>query len=108
MGVGRDGEKAGKSQVRAVVEKEGERPGGGFGEQERGQSEATGGREGGSAGVFAQVHRGSLLIPAPSLPQIKVEEDFGFEADEALDSSWVSRGPDKLLPYPTLASPPFD
>lgn len=40
--------------------------------------------------------------------QIKVEEDFGFEADEALDSSWVSRGPDKLLPYPTLASPPFD
>lgn len=39
---------------------------------------------------------------------IKVEEDFGFEADEALDSSWVSRGPDKLLPYPTLASPPFD
>lgn len=42
------------------------------------------------------------------LPQIKVEEDFGFEADEALDSSWVSRGPDKLLPYPTLASPPFD
>lgn len=42
------------------------------------------------------------------LPQIKVEEDFGFEADEALDSSWVSRGPDKLLPYPTLASPSFD
>lgn len=41
-------------------------------------------------------------------PQIKVEEDFGFEADEALDSSWVSREPDKLLPYPTLASPPFD
>ncbi|XP_006868176.1 PREDICTED: TCF3 fusion partner [Chrysochloris asiatica] len=40
--------------------------------------------------------------------QIKVEEDFGFETDEALDSSWVSRGPDKLLPYPTLASPPFD
>nr|ACE79077.1 TCF3 fusion partner homolog (predicted) [Sorex araneus] len=40
--------------------------------------------------------------------EIKVEEDFGFEADEALDSSWVSRGPDKLLPYPTLASPPFD
>ncbi|XP_021023390.1 TCF3 fusion partner isoform X1 [Mus caroli] len=39
---------------------------------------------------------------------IKVEEDFGFEADEALDSSWVSREPDKLLPYPTLASPPFD
>lgn len=41
-------------------------------------------------------------------PQIKVEEDFGFEADEALDSSWVSREPDKLLPYPTLASPSFD
>lgn len=41
-------------------------------------------------------------------PQIKVEEDFGFETDEALDSGWVSRGPDKLLPYPTLASPPFD
>ncbi|XP_052568064.1 TCF3 fusion partner isoform X3 [Peromyscus eremicus] len=40
--------------------------------------------------------------------EIKVEEDFGFEADEALDSSWVSRGPDKLLSYPTLASPPFD
>ncbi|KAH0511117.1 TCF3 fusion partner-like protein [Microtus ochrogaster] len=39
---------------------------------------------------------------------IKVEEDLGFEADESLDSSWVSRGPDKLLPYPTLASPPFD
>lgn len=44
----------------------------------------------------------------PELAPIKVEEDFGFEADEALDSSWVSRGPDKLLPYPTLASPPFD
>ena len=47
-------------------------------------------------------------MPHSRLPQIKVEEDFGFEADEALDSSWVSRGPDKLLPYPTLASPPFD
>ncbi|ELK32904.1 TCF3 fusion partner like protein [Myotis davidii] len=42
------------------------------------------------------------------LLEIKVEEDFGFEADEALDSSWVPQGPDKLLPYPTLASPPFD
>lgn len=41
-------------------------------------------------------------------PQIKVEEDFGLEADEPLDSGWVSRGPDKLLPYPTLASPSFD
>ncbi|EPQ06059.1 TCF3 fusion partner like protein [Myotis brandtii] len=40
--------------------------------------------------------------------QIKVEEDFGFKVVEALDSSWVSRGPDKLLPYPTLASSPFD
>ncbi|XP_036168035.1 TCF3 fusion partner-like [Myotis myotis] len=40
--------------------------------------------------------------------KIKVEEDFGFEAVEALDSSWVSQGPDKLLPYPTLASSPFD
>lgn len=48
------------------------------------------------------------LTPAPSLLQIKVEDDFGFEADETLDSSWVSQGPDKLLPYPTLASPPFD
>ncbi|XP_077833122.1 TCF3 fusion partner isoform X2 [Macaca mulatta] len=44
----------------------------------------------------------------PELASIKVEEDFGFEADEALDSSWVSRGPDKLLPYPTLASPASD
>lgn len=56
---------------------------------------------------------GGAVGPGPPhaplcLPQIKVEEDFGFEADEALDSSWVSRGPDKLLPYPTLASPPFD
>ncbi|XP_036154802.1 TCF3 fusion partner-like [Myotis myotis] len=40
--------------------------------------------------------------------QTKVEEDFGFKAVEDLDSSWVSRGPDKLLPYPTLASSPFD
>ncbi|ELK24815.1 TCF3 fusion partner like protein [Myotis davidii] len=40
--------------------------------------------------------------------EIKVEEDFGFEADEALDSSWVSLGPDKMLTYPTLASPAFD
>ncbi|XP_066230432.1 TCF3 fusion partner isoform X1 [Saccopteryx leptura] len=51
---------------------------------------------------------GVPLTPEPTPMQIKVEEDFGFEADEALDSSWVSRGPDKLLPYPTLASPPFD
>lgn len=51
---------------------------------------------------------GAALTPEPAPVQIKVEEDFGFEADEALDSSWVSRGPDKLLPYPTLASPPFD
>ena len=51
---------------------------------------------------------GQGLLTPVYLPQIKVEEDFGFEADEALDSSWVSRGPDKLLPYPTLASPPFD
>ncbi|EDL84937.1 TCF3 (E2A) fusion partner, isoform CRA_c [Rattus norvegicus] len=50
----------------------------------------------------------SSLTPELAPVQIKVEEDFGFEADEALDSSWVSRGPDKLLPYPTLASPPFD
>lgn len=48
------------------------------------------------------------VSPLLSSPQIKVEDDFSFEADEALDSSWVSRGPDKLLPYPTLASPPFD
>ncbi|CAH7410798.1 TCF3 fusion partner isoform X2 [Phodopus roborovskii] len=51
---------------------------------------------------------GASLTPELAPVQIKVEEDFGFEADEALDSSWVSRGPDKLLPYPTLASPPFD
>nr|XP_042088493.1 TCF3 fusion partner isoform X1 [Ovis aries] len=51
--------------------------------------------------------RGGAAL-TPELAPIKVEEDFGFEADEALDSSWVSRGPDKLLPYPTLASPPFD
>nr|XP_020015735.1 TCF3 fusion partner isoform X2 [Castor canadensis]XP_020015736.1 TCF3 fusion partner isoform X2 [Castor canadensis] len=51
---------------------------------------------------------GAALTPELAPMQIKVEEDFGFEADEALDSSWVSRGPDKLLPYPTLASPPFD
>lgn len=44
----------------------------------------------------------------PELAPIKVEEDFGLEADEPLDSGWVSRGPDKLLPYPTLASPSFD
>ncbi|XP_064436971.1 TCF3 fusion partner isoform X4 [Mirounga angustirostris] len=51
---------------------------------------------------------GAVLTPELAPVQIKVEEDFGFEADEALDSSWVSRGPDRLLPYPTLASPPFD
>lgn len=51
---------------------------------------------------------GAVLTPELAPVQIKVEEDFGFEADEALDSSWVSRGPDKLLPYPTLASPAFD
>ncbi|KAL6086208.1 hypothetical protein STEG23_022482 [Scotinomys teguina] len=51
---------------------------------------------------------GASLTPELAPVQIKVEEDFGFEADEALDSSWVSREPDKLLPYPTLASPPFD
>uniref|UniRef100_A0A8C2UN86 TCF3 fusion partner n=1 Tax=Chinchilla lanigera TaxID=34839 RepID=A0A8C2UN86_CHILA len=51
---------------------------------------------------------GAALTPELAPVQVKVEEDFGFEADEALDSSWVSRGPDKLLPYPTLASPPFD
>lgn len=39
---------------------------------------------------------------------IKVEEDFGFEADEALCSSWTSRRLVKMLPYPSLASPPFD
>ncbi|XP_036983423.2 TCF3 fusion partner isoform X2 [Artibeus jamaicensis] len=51
---------------------------------------------------------GVPLTPELAPVQIKVEEDFSFEADEGLDSSWVSRGPDKLLPYPTLASPPFD
>ncbi|XP_063658351.1 TCF3 fusion partner isoform X3 [Pan troglodytes] len=51
---------------------------------------------------------GNALTPELAPVQIKVEEDFGFEADEALDSSWVSRGPDKLLPYPTLASPASD
>ncbi|XP_040834051.1 TCF3 fusion partner homolog isoform X1 [Ochotona curzoniae] len=57
------------------------------------------------AGGSRTVEAGS---PACGEGAIKVEEDFGFETDEALDSSWVSRGPDKLLPYPTLASPPFD
>lgn len=51
---------------------------------------------------------GAVLTAELAPVQIKVEEDFGFETDEALDSGWVSRGPDKLLPYPTLASPPFD
>ncbi|XP_003465508.1 TCF3 fusion partner isoform X1 [Cavia porcellus] len=59
-------------------------------------------RDGGRVGP------GAALTPELAPVQIKVEEDFGFEAEEALDSSWVSRGPDKLLPYPTLASPPFD
>nr|KAF6387338.1 hypothetical protein mMyoMyo1_007847 [Myotis myotis] len=57
-------------------------------------------REGGRSGV--------PLTPDLAPMQIKVEEDFGFKAVEALDSSWVSRGPDKLLPYPTLASSLFD
>lgn len=61
--------------------------------------------EGAAGGPWVQAPPCSQL---PHHPQIKVEEDFGFETDEALDSSWVSRGPDKLLPYPTLASPPFD
>ncbi|KAM7321284.1 hypothetical protein ACRRTK_019376 [Alexandromys fortis] len=39
---------------------------------------------------------------------IKVEEDFGFEADEALGSSWTSQRLDKRMPYATPASPPFD
>ncbi|KAB0393554.1 hypothetical protein E2I00_003286, partial [Balaenoptera physalus] len=60
------------------------------------------------SGLGKNSEAGALLTPCSHLPQIKVEEDFGFEADEALDSSWVSRGPDKLLPYPTLASPAFD
>uniref|UniRef100_G1PF45 TCF3 fusion partner n=1 Tax=Myotis lucifugus TaxID=59463 RepID=G1PF45_MYOLU len=47
-------------------------------------------REGRQAGV--------LLTPELAPMQIKVEEDFCFKAVEALDSSWVSRGPDKLLP----------
>ncbi|XP_059544237.1 TCF3 fusion partner-like [Myotis daubentonii] len=48
------------------------------------------------------------LTPELAPMQIKVEEDFGFKVVKALDSSWVSREPDKLLPYPTLASSPFD
>ncbi|XP_006088700.1 TCF3 fusion partner-like [Myotis lucifugus] len=51
---------------------------------------------------------GVPLTPELAPVQIKVEEDFGFKVVEALDSSWVSRGPDKLLPYPTLVSSPFD
>nr|KAF6319744.1 hypothetical protein mMyoMyo1_008483 [Myotis myotis] len=57
-------------------------------------------REGCGAGV--------PLTPDLAPMQIKVEKDFGFKVVEALDSSWVSREPDKLLPYPTLASSPFD
>ena len=82
-------------------------PGGLAAEQGEGVGAALGsvyGDTGTSCGPSGQ----GLLTPHSHLPQIKVEEDFGFEADEALDSSWVSRGPDKLLPYPTLASPPFD
>ncbi|EPQ17965.1 TCF3 fusion partner [Myotis brandtii] len=70
------------------------------GEGPSGQKRRRAPREGHRAGV--------PLTPELALVQIKVEEDFGFEGNEALDSSWVSRGPDKLLPYPTLASPPFD
>uniref|UniRef100_G1PU95 INO80 complex subunit F domain-containing protein n=1 Tax=Myotis lucifugus TaxID=59463 RepID=G1PU95_MYOLU len=52
---------------------------------------------------------GVPLTPELAPVQIKVEEDFGFKAVEALDSSWVSRGPDKLLPYPTpLTDPPIN
>ncbi|XP_036207188.1 TCF3 fusion partner-like [Myotis myotis] len=57
-------------------------------------------REGCRAGV--------PLTPGLAPMQIKVEEDFGFKVVEALDSSWVSRGPDKLLSHPTLPSSPFD
>ncbi|XP_036184839.1 TCF3 fusion partner-like [Myotis myotis] len=54
-------------------------------------------------------HRAGVLLTLELAPvQIKGEEDFGFKAFKALDSSWVSWGPDKLLPYPTLASSPFD
>ncbi|XP_068953251.1 TCF3 fusion partner isoform X1 [Petaurus breviceps papuanus] len=51
---------------------------------------------------------GVLLTPELGPGQIKVEDDFGFEPDEALTPGWVARGPDKLLSYPSLASPPFD
>ncbi|ELK34483.1 TCF3 fusion partner [Myotis davidii] len=56
--------------------------------------------EGSRAGVPLTLE----LVPV----QIKVEEDFGFKAVKALDSSRVSRGPEKLLSYRTLASSPFD
>lgn len=87
---------------------------------EEGEKAGEGGDTAGDAGTSGEVHRRRRLAwertarPGPfsrlfsSPPDYKVEEDFGFEADEALDSSWVSRGPDKLLPYPTLASPAFD
>ncbi|ELK34464.1 TCF3 fusion partner like protein [Myotis davidii] len=39
------------------------------------------------------------------MEQTKVEEDFGVKVVEALDSSWVSQGPDKLLPYPSGRGP---
>ncbi|XP_038608586.1 TCF3 fusion partner [Tachyglossus aculeatus] len=49
-----------------------------------------------------------LLPPELGPGQIKTEDDFGFEPEETLGSSWASRGPDKLLPYSGLVSPPFD
>ncbi|XP_006897361.1 PREDICTED: TCF3 fusion partner [Elephantulus edwardii] len=70
--------------------------------------EGSGGRKRRRAPRDGRRAAGTSLTPELAPVQIKVEDDFGFEADETLDSSWVSRGPDKLLPYPTLASPPFD
>ncbi|XP_045439392.1 TCF3 fusion partner isoform X1 [Pipistrellus kuhlii] len=91
-------EKEGLSPPRRTPAPEASSPAPGEGPSGRKRRRAP--REGRRAGV--------PLTPELPPVQIKVEEDFGFEADEALDSSWVTRGPDKLLPYPTLASPPFD
>uniref|UniRef100_G3UJR4 TCF3 fusion partner n=1 Tax=Loxodonta africana TaxID=9785 RepID=G3UJR4_LOXAF len=48
---------------------------------------------------------GTALTPELAPVQIKVEEDFGFEADEALDSSWVSRQTN-CCPTPPWPAPP--
>ncbi|XP_043858811.1 TCF3 fusion partner-like [Dromiciops gliroides] len=40
---------------------------------------------------------GALLTPELGPGQIKVEDEFGFETDEALTTGWAARTPDKLL-----------